>query len=101
MSEDALHRDDLTGVLLTCAIDYSHAAAPDLLQNFVMTEAPLCVSHVRFCEDAFERFARPFAFGIKSLAQETVDAGCVIESGRRAALWTFRRILNYIREGIV
>ena len=41
MSEDALHRDDPTGVLLARAINHSHAAAPDFLQNFVMTEAPL------------------------------------------------------------
>ena len=48
MSENAFHRDDPTGVLLACAINHSHAAAPDLFQNFVMTEAPLCVGHVRF-----------------------------------------------------
>src|SRR2546430_17697938 len=31
--------------------------------------------------EAFERFTRCFAFGCKSLAQETVDAGSMIESG--------------------
>ena len=63
MREDSFHRDDPTRVLLARAINYSHAAAADLLQNFVMTKAPLCVGHVRFGEDAFERFAGSLAFG--------------------------------------
>ena len=65
-----------------------------------MTEAPLCVGHVRFCEDAFERLAGGLAFGFKSLAQETVDAGSVIEPGYRAAVWALCRIPDYVRDGI-
>jgi len=57
MSKYALYCDDPARVLLACAINYSHAAAADLLQNFVVTKTPLCVSHVRFYKDAFERFA--------------------------------------------
>src|SRR5439155_11801517 len=79
MSKDAFHRDDPAGVLLARAINYSHPAAPDLLQDFVMTEPPLCVGHVRFRENAFERLARRLALGFKSLKEETVNAGSVIE----------------------
>src|ERR1700730_9221828 len=100
MSEDALHRDDPARVLLARAINHSHAAAPDFLQDFVMTKAPFAVGHVRFCEDAFERFTGRLTLGFKSLAKETVDAGPVIKSGYGAALWAFRRILDYVREGI-
>src|SRR6266478_9065570 len=99
MSEDPLHRDNPTGVLLACAINHSHAAAPDFLQNFVMTEAPFVVGHVGFCKGVFERFAGGLAFGFKSLAQETVDAGSVIKSGYRATLRAFRWILDYVHEG--
>src|SRR6266550_2023282 len=99
MSEDAFHRDDPAGVLLARAINHSHAAAPDFLQDFVMTEAPFVVGHVRFCEDGFERFAGGLAFGLESLAEETVDAGPVIELGYGAALPAFRRVLDYVREG--
>ena len=75
MSENALHRDNPTRVFLAGTINYSHAAAPDFLQNFVMTKAPRCASHVRLCEDAFERFARPVAFGVIKLdANETGQA---------------------------
>ena len=63
-----------------------------------MTEAPFVVGHVVFCEDPFERFTGHLAFGFKSRAQETIDAGPVIKSGYRAALWTLRRIFDYIRE---
>ena len=55
--EDTLYRDDPTGVLLSRAINYSHPTAPDFFQNFIMTEAPLFVRHVRFSEDTFEHFA--------------------------------------------
>ena len=44
------------------------------------------IDNDRFCEDAFKRFAGCLAFGFKSLAQETVDAGSLIEPGCRAAL---------------
>ena len=56
-----------------------------------MTETPFGICHVRFYEDAFERFTGSLAFGFKSFAQETVDAGPVIEPGYRAALRAFRR----------
>src|SRR6266550_2991984 len=100
MRENAFHRDDSTGVLLARAINHSHPAAPDLFQDFVVAEAPHLVGHVRFRKDTFERFARRLAFRFKSLAQETVDTGPVIEPGYRAALRAFRRILDYIRDGI-
>src|SRR5207302_1534376 len=100
MSEHAFHRDDSAGVPLACAINHPHTAAPDLLQNFIMTEAPFTVGHVRFCENAFERFTGRLAFGFESLAQETVDAGPVIDSGHGAALRAFRRMVGYIRNRI-
>jgi hypothetical protein len=67
MSEDAFHRDDPTRVLLARAINHPHSTSPDLFQNFVMTKTPVCVGHIVFYEDAFERFARGLAFGFKSL----------------------------------
>ena len=62
-----------------------------------MTKAPLFVSDVRFCEDAFERFAGCLASGFESLAQETVDADSMIELGYRAALRALRWTLDYVR----
>src|SRR5437773_2947082 len=66
MSENASHRDYPAGVLLPRAINHSHAAAADFLQNFVMTKVPLLVGHVRFRENAFEHFPGRLAFGFKS-----------------------------------
>src|SRR5262249_15261522 len=88
-----------TRVLLACAINDSHAAAADFFQNFVMTKTPLCVGHIGFCEDAFERLARSLAFGFKSLTQETVNTSSVIEPGCRAALWTFRQVFDFASGG--
>jgi hypothetical protein len=96
MRQDAFHRDDPTGVLLPRAINHSHTAAADLFQNFVMTETPQLVGHVRFREDAFKRFTGRLAFGFKSFAQETVNAGSVIELGYGTTLWTFRRISDSV-----
>src|SRR5256886_7314793 len=97
MSKDAFHRDDASRMLLSRPINHSHAAAPDLLQDFVMPEAPFVVGHIVFCEDPFECFAGHLAL-FKSLAQQTIDAGPVIKSGYRAALRTLCRILDYGRE---
>ena len=66
MSEDAFYGDDASGVLLSCAINHSHSPAPDFLQNFIVTEPPGRVGHVRFYENAFERFARSLAFSFES-----------------------------------
>jgi hypothetical protein len=98
MSKDAFHRDDAARMLLSRPINHSHAAAPDLLQDFVMPEAPFVVGHVVFCEDPFECFAGQLAFGLKCLAEQTIDAGPLIKSGYRAALRTLRRILDYVRD---
>ena len=65
-----------------------------------MTETPLCVGHVRFYENAFERFARRLAFGFDALAQETVDARPVIKLGRRAAPRALRQLFDSVRDGI-
>jgi hypothetical protein len=56
-------------MLLARAINYSHPAATNFLQNFVMTEAPLGIGHVVFYEHTLERFTRPLPFGFKSLTQ--------------------------------
>src|SRR5262245_20208035 len=100
MSEHALYRNDPTRVLLPCSVNHSHAAAADFLQNFVVTEAPLCVPHIGFYEDVFKGFARGFAFGFKSLAQETVDTCPVIKLCCGAALGAFRHILDSVCEGM-
>src|SRR5947208_12363712 len=100
MSEDAFHRDNPARVLLARAINHSHPAAPDFFQDFVMTETPLHVGHVRFYESGFECFTGSFAFRFESFTQETVDARSVIKSGYSAALRAFRRMLDYVRDGI-
>jgi hypothetical protein len=68
MSEYAFHRNDPAGMLLARAINHAHSATPDLFQDFVVTEAPLCISHIRFYKDAFDCFAGGLAFGFESLA---------------------------------
>src|SRR5262245_42969613 len=94
MSEDALHRDDPAGVLLPRTINNSHPAATYLLQNFVMTEPPVGVGHIRFCENALKCFPRRFAFGFESFVQETVDARSLIIPDSGAAARTLLRTLT-------
>jgi hypothetical protein len=66
ISKHPLHRNNPTRVPLSRAIDHSHATAPDFFQDLVITEAPLCVGHVRFYEDAFERLTGRLGLGFKS-----------------------------------
>src|SRR5262245_1811900 len=98
MREDAFQRDDPARVSLACAINHAHPPSPDLFQNFVMTEAPLRVSHIAFFKDPLERFPRSLAFGFKPSAQETVDARPVIMLRRRPAPLAFRRTGNHISD---
>jgi hypothetical protein len=48
MSENALYRDDAPRMLLACSINDPHSATPDLFQDFVVTEAPVRIGHIRF-----------------------------------------------------
>jgi hypothetical protein len=41
-------------MLLSRAINHSHATAPDLLQNLVMANAPMRVLHFVLSQDGFE-----------------------------------------------
>src|SRR5262245_54876481 len=101
VSEYAFHRHDPAGMLLPCAINHSHAPSPDLLQNFVMTEPPLRVSYVRFCENALKSFPRGLPFSFESRKQKAIDAGPVIIRDNGPAAWTFLQTLNYVRNRIV
>ena len=65
-----------------------------------MTEAPFGVGHVRFYKDALECLARRLALGFESFAQETVEAGAMIELRRRAAVRACRQILAYACDGL-
>src|SRR4029453_3295681 len=87
-------------MLLARTINHSHPAAANLLQNFVMTKAPVCVGHIRFYEYAFEYLTRRLTFGFKSLEQETVDTRSVIKLRYRSALWAFCKIADSARGGI-
>ena len=54
ITKDAFYRDDAAGVSLARTINHAHAAAPDLVENLVIAQAPLLVRHVDFTEHAFE-----------------------------------------------
>src|SRR6266487_1583231 len=91
VTQDALDSDDPAGVSLAGAINHAHAAARDLVEDFVIAQVPLRIRHVGFSEDAFIICSRHPASSSQSLAQETTCADPGFESHGCAALLAFCR----------
>jgi hypothetical protein len=47
-AQDTFQRDNATGMALTRAINDPHPAAPNLLQDLVVTDAPLGILNIDF-----------------------------------------------------
>src|ERR1700745_2958520 len=62
------------------AIDHSHAAATDLLQNFVISQLPGFVARVQLVEYSFINRLRYLATSVQSLAQQAAKANSGVES---------------------
>ena len=51
-------------------INYAHAAATDLVEDFVIAQAPLLIRHVHFGDCTFKNCSRDLVASFQSLAQE-------------------------------
>src|SRR5262249_24327669 len=71
---------------LTRDIDYTHAAAPDLVQDFVIAQAPLLIWHVHFGDQPFKIWSRDLISGFESLTQKTTHTNSSVESFSGATL---------------
>src|SRR5262245_47449376 len=76
IAQDALERDDAARMALTCAINYTHPAAGDFLQDFIITKPPLSVWNLDLSEELLERRVILAARFIRaeSPGEQTVDA---------------------------
>ena len=50
ITKDALYRDDAPRMSLPGPIDHAHAAATDLLENFVISQPPRLVTRVKLVD---------------------------------------------------
>src|SRR5206468_7853800 len=82
------------------AINYAHATAPDLVEDFVIAQAPLLIRHVDFSDYAFKDRSRHVTSSFQSLAQETTHANSSIELRGGAALLTFCRAFGHARDRV-
>src|SRR6266436_7274791 len=78
-------------------INYAHAAAPDLIKDFVIAKAPLLVRHVHFGDCAFKNCSRDLVTSFQSLPQEATDTNSSMELHGGAALLAFCRPLVQTR----
>src|SRR5437773_10800920 len=72
------------------AIDHAHAAATDLLENFVISQLPGLVAPVQLVEYGFINRLRYLATSFQSLAQQASHANSGVEShgcSTRLAFW--------------
>src|SRR6266498_3327996 len=100
ITKDALYRDDAPGMSLPCAIDHAHAAATDLLENFVISQEPRLVRRVRLGEDALIKRLRYFATAFQSFAQEAAHANSGVESHGCPTLLAFCVLFGSARKRI-
>src|SRR6266513_1099754 len=80
ITKDALYRDDAPRMSLPGAIDHAHAAATDLLENFVISQKPGLVARVQLVEYALINRLRYLATRFQSLAQQAAHASSGVES---------------------
>src|SRR5215469_5708579 len=88
VTQHALYGDDPMGVTLARAINHAHAAARDLIEDFVITQAPLRIWHIHFGHYAFKSISRDPGF--ESLTQETTHTNASFETNCCAAPFAFR-----------
>src|SRR5262245_15649719 len=98
ITQHTLYGDDPVGVSLARAVNHAHAAASDLVKDFVIAEVPLRIRHFHFSHDVFEIRSR--YSGFESLAQETARTDSTFQLRGGAALLAFCRPLGCTRERI-
>jgi len=80
MIQNTLYGDDPVGVPLAREINYAHAAATDLVEDFVIAQAPLLIRHIHFSDYVFKNCSRDLVTSFQSLAQETTHTNSGLES---------------------
>src|SRR4029077_9620496 len=100
VTKDALYRDDAPGMSLPGAIDHAHAAATDLLENFVISQLPGLVARVHFSEHAFINRLRYLATSFQSPAQQATHANSGVESHGCSTLVAFCVLFGSARKRI-
>src|SRR5262249_43348704 len=56
IGQDALEGDNAPGMALPCTINHTHPAARDLLQDFIVSEAPFSVANIDLREELIEAY---------------------------------------------
>src|SRR5436305_8621439 len=89
ITQHALNRDDALGMSLSGAIDHSHAAATDLLENFVISQLPGLVRRVHLVEHALINRLRYVANSFQSLPQQAAHAKSDVEPHGCSTVFAF------------
>jgi hypothetical protein len=60
---------------LACAVNDSHSAAADLIENLIIAQSPICVPNVDFIEGGFQRVVFVVAsLSAQSAIEEAIQA---------------------------
>src|SRR6266550_8855258 len=82
------------------AIDHAHAAATDLLEDFVISQLPGLVARVQLFEYGFINRLRYLVTSFQSLAQHAAHANSGVESHGCSALLAFCVLFSSARKRI-
>jgi hypothetical protein len=89
ITKNAFYCDDAPGMSLPCAIDHAHAAATDLLENFVISQEPRLMGDVHFGENILIQGLRYPVTAFQSIAQEATHANSAVEAHGCSTLLAF------------
>jgi hypothetical protein len=82
--QNPFYGDDPLGMSLAREIDYAHAAAPDLVEDFIIAQAPLLIRHVHFGDRAFKNCSGDFVTSFQAIAQKATCTNSSVESRNRS-----------------
>src|SRR5262245_14981498 len=81
-------------------INYTHATAPDLVEDFVVAQVPLLIRHVHFSNQPFKILSGDFSSGFQSLTQKATHTNSSVESFSGATLIAFFRVFARTRDRV-
>ena len=85
------------GVPLPCAVNDTHAATADFLQDFIISEPPMGIGDFRFREDPLEGFDGGLTLRFQSLTEKAIGAETLANARSRAALSALAGSLERVR----
>lgn len=100
ITQDPLYGDNATGMALARAVDHSHSAAADFLEDLVVAEPPVLVWEGDFREGGYESVSRTLVVGLKPGLEQATHTKSAGDIRGGIAMRTWQRVCDHARDRI-